>query len=219
MISAIAFYVFAAILLASACMVITARNPVHSVLFLILAFINAAALFVLAGAEFLAMVLVIVYVGAVAVLFLFVVMMLDVDFAALREGFQRYAPLGLTIGFILMVEIGLTAVNWTIAPAAHLAALVPTPEHLANTNAIGNLIYTRYMFAFELVALLLLVAMVGAIVLTHTDRRGPRRQNIHSQHDRTIAQTLTMVNMKLGDGSRQITPAATKAEPDKETAQ
>ncbi|MCW8307125.1 NADH-quinone oxidoreductase subunit J [Acidiphilium sp. PA] len=218
MIAAIAFYAFAAILLASACMVITARNPVHSVLFLILAFINAAALFVLAGAEFLAMVLVIVYVGAVAVLFLFVVMMLDVDFAALREGFQRYAPLGLTIGFILMVEIGLTAVNWTIAPAAHLAVLVPTPEHLTNTNALGNLIYTRYMFAFELVALLLLVAMVGAIVLTHTDRRGPRRQNINSQHDRTIAQTLTMVNMKLGDGSRQITPAARNAEPDKETA-
>ncbi|MGC9268857.1 NADH-quinone oxidoreductase subunit J [Acidiphilium sp.] len=207
MIAAIAFYVFAGILLAASCMVITARNPVHSVLFLILAFINAAALFVLAGAEFLAMVLVIVYVGAVAVLFLFVVMMLDVDFAALREGFQRYAPLGLTIGFILMIEIGLMAVNWTIAPAAHLATMVPIPAGLPNTNALGDLIYTRYMFPFELVALLLLVAMIGAIVLTHTDRRGARRQNIRAQHDREVGDTLTMVTMKLGEGARRITPA------------
>jgi len=212
MIQAIAFYVFAAILLASACMVITARNPVHSVLFLILAFINAAALFVLAGAEFLAMVLVIVYVGAVAVLFLFVVMMLDVDFAALREGFQRYAPLGLVIGFILMIEIGMMAIDWTIAPAAHLAIAVPMPAGLPNTTALGDLIYTRFMFPFELVALLLLIAMVGAIVLTHSDRRGPRRQNIHVQHERTIDQTLTMVRMKLGDGGHQIaTPANPKS--------
>jgi NADH dehydrogenase subunit J (EC 1.6.5.3) len=212
MIPAIAFYVFAAILLVSACMVITARNPVHSVLFLILAFINAAALFVLAGAEFLAMVLVIVYVGAVAVLFLFVVMMLDVDFAALREGFQRYAPLGLVIGFILLIEIGMMAIDWTIAPAAHLAIAVPMPAHLPNTNALGDLIYTRFMLPCELVALLLLIAMIGAIVLTHSDRRGPRRQNIHTQHDRPIDQTLTMVTMKLGEGARQPTRQPTDRE-------
>ncbi|MHB1303388.1 MAG: NADH-quinone oxidoreductase subunit J [Acidiphilium sp.] len=203
----IAFYVFALILLASACMVITARNPVHSVLFLILAFINAAVLFVIAGAEFLAMVLVIVYVGAVAVLFLFVVMMLDVDFAALREGFQRYAPLGLLIGFILMIELGVVVVGWKVAPAAHLASLAPMPAHLPNTAALGDLIYTRYMFAFELVALLLLVAMIGAIVLTHTDRRGSRRQNIKTQHTRRIEDTLTMVNVRLGAGSSRLASA------------
>ncbi|HQT59608.1 MAG TPA: NADH-quinone oxidoreductase subunit J [Acidiphilium sp.] len=208
MIVTLAFYVFAAILLLSACMVITARNPVHSVLFLILAFINAAALFVLAGAEFLAMVLVIVYVGAVAVLFLFVVMMLDVDFVALREGFQRYAPLGLLIGFILMVEIGAVAVGWTITPAAHLASQVPMPLHLSNTAALGDLIYTHYMFAFELVALLLLVAMIGAIVLTHSGERRSRRQDISAQHQRPIDETLTMVKLGIGKGAKQMTNSA-----------
>ncbi|MCF3947060.1 NADH-quinone oxidoreductase subunit J [Acidiphilium sp. AL] len=210
MIADIAFYVFAAILLISACMVITARNSVHSVLFLILAFINAAALFVLAGAEFLAMVLVIVYVGAVAVLFLFVVMMLDVDFAALREGFQRYAPLGLTIGFILMVEVGLTVIDWSVASGAHFVRLAPMPAHLSNTAALGDLIYTHYMFAFELVALLLLIAMVGAIVLTHTDRRGPRRQNIETQHERRIDETLTMVTIEFGSGAKRISAQSGK---------
>jgi len=208
MIVTLAFYLFAAVLLLSACMVITARNPVHSVLFLILSFINAAALFVLAGAEFLAMVLVIVYVGAVAVLFLFVVMMLDVDFAALREGYQRYAPLGLLIGFILMVEIGAIAIGWTIAPAAQLASQVPVPAGLSNTAALGDLLYTHYMFAFELTALLLLVAMIGAIVLTHTERRGPRRQDIKVQHGRRIDETLTMVHLGLGEGAHQLTPPA-----------
>ena len=208
MIVTLAFYVFAAILLLSACMVITARNPVHSVLFLILAFINAGALFVLAGAEFLAMVLVIVYVGAVAVLFLFVVMMLDVDFVALREGFQRYAPLGLLIGFILMVEIGAVAIGWTITPAAHLASQVPMPAHLSNTAALGDLIYTHYMFAFELVALLLLVAMIGAIVLTHSGERRSRRQDISMQHQRPIDETLTMVKLGIGKGAKQMTQRA-----------
>ncbi|HEX7391131.1 MAG TPA: NADH-quinone oxidoreductase subunit J [Acidiphilium sp.] len=211
MIADIFFYIFTAILLFSACMVITARNPVHSVLFLILAFINAAALFVLTGAEFLAMVLVIVYVGAVAVLFLFVVMMLDIDFTALREGFQRYAPLGLTVGFILMVEVGFTVIGWTVAPGAHLIRLAPTPAHLTNTAALGDLIYTRYMYAFELVALLLLIAMVGAIVLTHTGKKGPRRQNIEAQHERRIEQTLTMTTVDLGAGVSQI-PAAPERE-------
>lgn len=204
----IAFYIFACILLASACMVITARNPVHSVLFLILAFINAAALFVLAGAEFLAMVLVIVYVGAVAVLFLFVVMMLDVDFAALREGFQRYAPLGLAIGFVLMIELGIAEIGWTVAPAAHLARLAPMPVGVPNTTALGDLIYTHYMFIFELAALLLLIAMIGAIVLTHTGNRGPRRQNVKVQHNRRIDETIDMVTMNIGEGSRRIASTA-----------
>lgn len=202
MIVTLAFYVFAAILLLSACMVITARNPVHSVLFLILAFINAGALFVLAGAEFLAMVLVIVYVGAVAVLFLFVVMMLDVDFAALREGFQRYAPLGLLIGFILMVEIGAVAIGWTITPAAHLASQVPMPAHLSNTAALGDLIYTRYMFAFELVALLLLVAMIGAIVLTHRSRGDVRGQDVSKQVRRRPQDAVKLTQPGVGKGMK-----------------
>jgi NADH-quinone oxidoreductase subunit J len=201
----IAFYVFSAILLLSACMVITARNPVHSVLFLILAFINAAALFVLAGAEFLAMVLVIVYVGAVAVLFLFVVMMLDVDFTALREGVQRYAPIGLAVGFILMVEIGLIVTDWAVSPGAGLVSLAPMPLHLSDTAALGDLIYTRYIFLFELTALLLLIAMIGAIVLTHNARPvgpgGPRRQDVTAQHDRLIADTFSVVPVKIGAGA------------------
>jgi NADH-quinone oxidoreductase subunit J len=200
----IAFYVFSAILLLSACMVITARNPVHSVLFLILAFINAAALFVLAGAEFLAMVLVIVYVGAVAVLFLFVVMMLDVDFTALREGVQRYAPVGLAVGFILMVEIGLIVTGWVVAPGAGLTRLAPMPAHLPDTIALGDLIYTRYIFVFELTALLLLIAMIGAIVLTHSARPagpgGPRRQDVTAQHDRRLADTFSVVRVPIGTG-------------------
>ncbi|HET9147871.1 MAG TPA: NADH-quinone oxidoreductase subunit J [Acetobacteraceae bacterium] len=203
MVADIAFYVFSAILLLSACMVITARNPVHSVLFLILAFINAGALFVLAGAEFLAMVLVIVYVGAVAVLFLFVVMMLDVDFTALREGFQRYAPVGLAVGFILMVEIGLIVTNWMVTPGAGLMRFAPMPTHVVNTTALGDLIYTKYIFLFELTSLLLLIAMIGAIVLTHSDKKNPllKRQDIDAQHARTIEASLSMVKVGLGAGA------------------
>ena len=195
------FYVFSAILLLSACMVITARNPVHSVLFLILAFINAAALFVLAGAEFLAMVLVIVYVGAVAVLFLFVVMMLDVDFTAMREGVQRYAPVGMAVGFILMIEIGLIVTGWVVAPGAGLARLAPMQAGMPDTRALGELIYTRYVFLFELTGLLLLIAMIGAIVLTHTGKKAPRQQDVAAQHARLISETFSVVPMEIGAGA------------------
>ena len=168
-IASIAFYVFAAILLVSAAMVVTARNPVHSVLFLILAFFNAAALFLIAGAEFLAMILVIVYVGAVAVLFLFVVMMLDIDFAELREGFQRYAPVGATVGLILLIELGLALTGWKIAPEAATLRLSPSGS-VANTVALGRVLYTDYVLLFQTAGLVLLVAMIGAIVLTLRDR-------------------------------------------------
>src|SRR5579875_369561 len=196
-IAGIAFYVFAAILLVSAAMVVTARNPVHSVLFLILAFFNAAALFLIAGAEFLAMILVIVYVGAVAVLFLFVVMMLDIDFSELREGFQRYAPVGATVGLILLIELGLVLTGWKIAPNAASLRLSPTPApaQIANTVALGRVLYTDYVFLFQTAGLILLVAMIGAIVLTLRDRHAVRRQNIAAQNARTIAETLEMVDV------------------------
>ena len=194
------FYLFAAVLLVSACMVITARNPVHSVLFLILAFLNAAALFVLAGAAFLAMVLVIVYVGAVAVLFLFVVMMLDVDFVALREGFQKFLPLGLTVGFVLMAEIGLSLAGFQASGTMRLAAATHRMAGLSDAAAIGNLLYTRYLFVFELSGLLLVVAMIGAIVLTLTDHERPLRQNLARQHNRPINETLVLVKPALGAG-------------------
>ncbi|HQU03534.1 MAG TPA: NADH-quinone oxidoreductase subunit J, partial [Acidocella sp.] len=148
MIENIVFYIVSAILLASAVMVVSSRNPVHSVLFLILAFFNAAVLFLMAGAEFLAMVLVIVYVGAVAVLFMFVVMMLDVDFVALREGVQRYAPVGFAVGIILFVEIAFVAISWTVAPGATAARLSPVPGDVSNTVALGSLLYTKYIFLF-----------------------------------------------------------------------
>jgi len=200
MITTIAFYVFAAILLGSAAMVVSSRNPVHSVLFLILAFFNAAALFLIAGAEFLAMILVIVYVGAVAVLFLFVVMMLDVDFAELRGGFQRYLPVGLTIGAILLVELGLVLTNWRIAPNAVQLRFAPRANDLHNTLQLGTLIYTDYIFLFQTAGLILLVAMIGAIVLTLRDRKASRRQNITVQVARRRDETLAMVDVPLGAG-------------------
>ena len=166
MIATIAFYVFAVILLASAAMVVSSRNPVHSVLFLILSFFNAAALFLIAGAEFLAMILVIVYVGAVAVLFLFVVMMLDIDFAELRGGFQRYLPVGATVGAVLFIELVLVLGGWKFAPDAATLRLSPAPAQVSNTAALGRLLYTDYVFLFQAAGLLLLVAMIGAIVLT-----------------------------------------------------
>jgi NADH-quinone oxidoreductase subunit J len=201
-----AFYVFAAILLASAVMVVSSRNPVHSVLFLILAFINAAALFLLAGAEFLAMVLVIVYVGAVAVLFLFVVMMLDVDFTALREGVQRYAPVGSAVGVILFVEIAFVVGSWTIAPGAGLLRLSPTPDDVTNTVALGSLLYTKYIFLFQMSGAILLVSMIGAIVLTLRDRNRGKRQDTSMQHARMPADTMAMVNAKLGEGVKMPAP-------------
>jgi len=196
------FYVFSGILLVSAAMVITSRNPVHSVLFLILAFINAAVLFLMAGAEFLALVLVIVYVGAVAVLFLFVVMMLDVDFVALREGFQKYAPVGALVGVVLFVELALVVSGWTIAPGATGFAEAPTPDGVSNTVALGSILYTQYILLFQMAGMILLVSMIGAIVLTLRDRKRGKTQNMRRQHERMAAETLVMVNVKLGEGAR-----------------
>jgi NADH-quinone oxidoreductase subunit J len=198
MIAAIAFYIFAGILLASAAMVVTARNPVHSVLFLILAFFNAAALFLFAGAEFLAMILVIVYVGAVAVLFLFVVMMLDIDFVRLREGFQRYAPIGAVIGGILLVELLLVLGGWRASELGADLRLAPTPADAGNTAALGRLLYTDYVFLFQCAGLVLLVAMIGAIVLTHRERVGTRRQDVATQVARSGSVVLQQVPSRTG---------------------
>ncbi|MCX8133682.1 MAG: NADH-quinone oxidoreductase subunit J [Roseococcus sp.] len=201
MIAALAFYVFAFILIASAVMVVTARNPVHSVLWLILAFFNAAALFLIAGAEFLAMILVIVYVGAVAVLFLFVVMMLDVDFAQLREGFQRYAPLGAVVGGILFLELVLVLGAWRFASDAPDLRLAPIPEGVTNTEALGRILYTDHIYLFQLSGLILLVAMIGAIVLTLRERPGTKRQNVAEQIARSSA--VTMTRPAIGAGIRR----------------
>src|SRR4051794_27775130 len=200
----IAFYLFSVVLIASAVMVIAGRNPVHSVLFLILAFFNAAALFVLLGAEFLAMILVIVYVGAVAVLFLFVVMMLDIDFAEMRSGFMRYLPIGGLVGFILLAELMLVFGSWVIAPGVvglGAAPLPPAAPAMSNTRALGDLLYTRYIFAFQVAGLILLVAMIGAIVLTLRQRVGTRRQSISEQLARTRAQSVAVVKAPLGSGA------------------
>ena len=199
MIAALAFYLFAVILIASAVMVVTARNPVHSVLFLILAFFNAAALFLIAGAEFLAMILVIVYVGAVAVLFLFVVMRRDIDFARLREGFQRYAPIGAVVGGILFLELVLVLGSWTFADQADDLRLSPNPgATVTNAEAIGRILYTDYVYLFQASGLVLLVAMIGAIVLTHRQREGTKRQNIAAQVYRTGSVALEKVPSGAG---------------------
>jgi NADH-quinone oxidoreductase subunit J len=200
----ILFYLFAAIAVASGVMVVSARNPVHSVLFLILAFFNSAGLFVLLGAEFLAMILVIVYVGAVAVLFLFVVMMLDIDFAELRSGFMRYLPIGGLVGFILLAELMLIFGSWAIAPGViglGAAPLPPSASAVTNTRALGDLLYTRYIIAFQLAGLVLLVAMIGAIVLTLRQRVGVRRQSIPQQLARTRAEAVALVKVPLGGGA------------------
>ena len=204
MIAAIAFWVFAVIMLASAAMVVTSRNPVHAVLFLILAFFNASGLFLLAGAEFLAMILLIVYVGAVAVLFLFVVMMLDVDFVQLREGFQKYAPVGAAVGAVLLGELGSVLLGWQVAPAAGSLPNSPMPADVENTRALGQVLYTDYFILFQVAGLILLVAMVGAIVLTHRKREGTRRQNITRQQTRAVADTLTTMNLRVGAGVREL---------------
>jgi NADH-quinone oxidoreductase subunit J len=200
----IMFYLFAVVAVASGVMVVSARNPVHSVLFLILAFFNSAGLFVLLGAEFLAMILVIVYVGAVAVLFLFVVMMLDIDFAELRSGFMRYLPIGALIGLILLGEFGFIFFNWIIAPGVAGFEAAPLPANapaLTNTRALGDLLYTRYIFAFQAAGLILLVAMIGAIVLTLRQRVGVRRQRIPEQLARRRAETIAIVKVPLGGGA------------------
>ncbi len=201
-IQALAFYLFAGVTLASAVMVISARNPVHSVLFLILAFFNAAALFVLMGAEFLAMILVVVYVGAVAVLFLFVVMMLDINFVALREGFLQYLPVGGLIGLILLVELILVVAAWSVAPDASAVARlpIPPPEEIDNTKAIGKVLYTKYIYLFQASGLVLLIAMVGAIVLTLRQREGVRRQSISRQIGRRREEGVELKDMPSGSG-------------------
>jgi NADH-quinone oxidoreductase subunit J len=190
--AAVFFYLFSAILIASAFMVISARNPVHSVLFLILAFVNAAGLFLLLGAEFLAMILVIVYVGAVAVLFLFVVMMLDVDFAELKQGFQRNLPFGVTIGGIVLVELAFCVAGWHVGSATITQTESPAPHNLTNTTALGHVLYTQYAYLFEASGLVLLTAMIGAIVLTLHHKQGVKRQNIAAQNARPAETAIAL---------------------------
>jgi NADH-quinone oxidoreductase subunit J len=202
MIPAIFFYLFAATSVAAAVMVIASKNPVHSVLFLILAFVNGAGLFVLLGAEFLAMILIIVYVGAVLVLFLFVVMMLDVDFAQLRQGFLQYLPIGAFIGIIVLVELLLVVVTWTIGPDVRhaIAAPIPPLTKTPNTEALGHVLYTRYIYFFQAAGVVLLVAMVGAIVLTLHHKPKVKRQIISDQIARTRRTAIEIVKVRPGQG-------------------
>jgi NADH-quinone oxidoreductase subunit J len=199
MAAAFFFYLFSGIAIASAVMVIAARNPVHSVLFLILAFFNGAGLFLLLGAEFLAMILVIVYVGAVAVLFLFVVMMLDVDFVELRQGMLNYLPVGATIGLILLGELGLVVGTWTLSPELLKAVTAPLGT-VSNTEAIGLLLYTRYLFYFQSAGFILLIAMVGAIVLTLRHKAFVKRQDINVQNARTPELAMAVRKVASGQG-------------------
>jgi NADH-quinone oxidoreductase subunit J len=199
-IAAVFFYLFAGICVASAVMVIAAKNPVHSVLFLILAFVNAAGLFVLMGAEFLAMILIIVYVGAVAVLFLFVVMMLDVDFAELRQGFLNYLPVGGVIALIFLIELLLVLGAWAIGPGVVRTSPIPNIDAVSNTAALGQVLYTRYVYYFEAAGLVLLVAMIGAIVLTLQHKPNVKRQNIADQVARTKATAIDIRQVRPGQG-------------------
>jgi NADH-quinone oxidoreductase subunit J len=198
----IAFYIFAGVAVAAGFMVIAARNPVHSVLFLILAFFNAAGLFVLMGAEFLAMILIIVYVGAVAVLFLFVVMMLDIDYSELREGFLQYMPMGALVGLIVLLELLLVAGTWTLTPEVAGLASSPIPPmgDITNTEAIGQVMYTQYVYFFQAAGMVLLVAMIGAIVLTLRKRPDVQRQNIADQVARTPETAIELKKVEPGQG-------------------
>ena len=198
MIETLFFYLFASITCLAGLMVISSRNPVHSVLFLILAFFNAAGLFVLLGAEFLAMLLVVVYVGAVAVLFLFVVMMLDINFVELREGFQRYMPLGLGVGGVLLAEILFVFFN-----SADMPETVVMVNEVSNTRALGRILYTDYIYLFQLAGLILLVAMIGAIALTLRKRENVRRQSISSQIERTRADSIEVVSVPSNTGVKR----------------
>jgi NADH-quinone oxidoreductase subunit J len=195
------FYLFSGIAIASALMVISSRNPVHSVLFLILAFVNAAGLFLILGAEFLAMLLIVVYVGAVMVLFLFVVMMLDVDFAELREGFLQYLPIGALIGVIFLIELLLVVGGWALDPnlVRSPTAVGATADNLTNTEVIGRVLYTQYFYFFQAAGLILLVAMIGAIVLTLRERVGVRRQDISRQNART-QEAVELRKVPFGQG-------------------
>lgn len=202
MIAALIFYMFAALAVAGGVMVISARNPVHSVLFLIFCFFNAAGLFLLLGAEFLAMVLVVVYVGAVAVLFLFVVMMLDINFLKLKEGMTEYLPIGAVIGLVLLVELGVMFGGWAFAPDVEALVKAPAPavDQVANTDALGRLLYTDYAYLFQASGLILLVAMVGTILLTHRRREGVRKQVIADQIARTAKNSVEIVKVPTGGG-------------------
>ena len=199
MIETLFFYLFAGVTCLAGLMVISSRNPVHSVLFLILAFFNSAGLFVLLGAEFLAMLLVVVYVGAVAVLFLFVVMMLDINFAELREGFQRYMPLGLGVGGILLAEILFVFFNREEMPEN-----VNLVSEVSNTRALGRVLYTDYIYLFQVAGLILLVAMIGAITLTLRKRENVRKQSISTQNDRTREETIQVVKVSNRIGVRKL---------------
>jgi NADH-quinone oxidoreductase subunit J len=202
LLQAIAFYVFAFVVMASAAMVVVSRNPVYSVLFLILAFFNAAALMLLIGAEFIAMILIIVYVGAVAVLFLFVVMMLDINVTKLREGFLKYLPVGALIGVALLAEIlwGLGVLGSHTTTLAGLGNAGPQVAAITNTRAIGRVLYTDYFYLFQVAGLVLLVAMIGAIVLTLRSRPGVRRQRISEQLYRPKEDAITVVKVPTGEG-------------------
>jgi len=201
-IQALTFYLFAGITVASAFMVIAARNPVHSVLYLILTFFTSAGLFVLMGAEFVAMIVVVVYVGAVAVLFLFVVMMLDINFVELRQGFLQYLPIGATIGLLMLVELLLVLGGWASAPEAGPKGAVPIPDisQVTNTEALGQVLYTKYIHLFQGAGLILLIAMVGAIVLTLRRRDGVKRQDISRQNARTPEDGVELIQIKPGQG-------------------
>jgi NADH-quinone oxidoreductase subunit J len=199
---AIFFYLFAGVTVASAALVIAARNPVHSVLFLILAFVNAAGLFILMGAEFLAWILIIVYVGAVALLFLSVVMMLDVDFAELKRGVLSYLPVGALIGVVLLIELLIIVGAWAVGPdvAKAITAPIPPSSQVSNTTALGLVLYTKYIYFFQVAGIILLVAMIGAIVLTLQHKPKVRRQIIAEQIARTKSTAIELVKVKPGQG-------------------
>jgi NADH-quinone oxidoreductase subunit J len=199
MIEAAFFYLFAAVMLGAGLMVVVSRNPVYSVLFLILAFFNAAGLFVLIGAEFIAMLLVVVYVGAVAVLFLFVVMMLDINFAEMRAGFQKYLPLGLVVGGILVFELVAA-----IYGDAFSGATLPAMPEISNTRALGNVLYTKYLYLFQIAGLILLVAMIGAISLTMRRRAGVRRQVVAEQNMRRREDSVEVIDVPVGAAARTV---------------
>ena len=204
MIETIAFYLFAAVLVASAIMVVFSKNAVHSVLFLILAFFNAAGLFILLGAEFVAMILVIVYVGAVAVLFLFVVMMLDINFSELRQGINSYLPFGIFLGTVLFIELVFLVFQGWVAPQSALMAVsspAPMAAEVSNTRALGQLIYTHYLYVFQVSGLILLVAMIGAIVLTLRHRPGVQRQRISAQINRKRSESMVIKEVSFGAGA------------------
>ena len=200
MITLIAFYLFAGLTIASAIAVIFARNPVHSVLWLIVAFFNAAGLMLLLGAEFIAMLLVIVYVGAVAVLFLFIVMMLDIDFAALRSGFTKNLPFGLLVALVLLAEMGVAVAAWHAGPVTAGVAPSATAAIQSNIEALGAALYGRFLYPFEIAGLILLVAMIGAIVLTHRSRGDVRGQNIARQVDRVPGEATRNMDPAVGEG-------------------